>query len=471
MSRVQAGEGMRNGWIILVLLGIVVAFLGGSSRPDAIQLIALRPLAALFLAAAIYFASGASLASIRSLVVLFLFFAGWMALQLVPLPAGLWHLLPGRGPLAAIDAAAGLEGVWRPISMVPTRGINALASLVVPAAGLVLAAALGARVRTLLLAVVMIGALDAVVAIFQVIGGGTSKLYLYSITNRAAPVGLFANQNHSAVFSALSLVVVAYLATDRDLTHRRPWMSAILAALFLLLLMVALIGESRAGLLTTILALAASGVIFWQNVASRSRPRSRGRGPSSALPRRAMSPRWLLIAGIVSVGGLVAAFVALDRIPALTSIADRGAFEDVRWQLLPVLRDMVSVHWMLGTGFGSFEEAYHIFEPDALLYPQYINQAHNDWIQLVIEGGLPASAIALAALFGFARGLARMARAEDAPVARTVFWLSVAAIILAASLVDYPMRTPIFQLVAMWLAVAFHRESTRPEERTDRPRS
>ena len=91
--------------------------------------------------------------------------------------------------------------------------------------------------------------------------------------------------------------------------------------------------------------------------------------------------------------------------------------------------------------------------------------------KLVIEGGLPASAIALAALFGFARGLARMARAEDAPVARTVFWLSVAAIILAASLVDYPMRTPIFQLVAMWLAVAFHRESTRPEERTDRPRS
>lgn len=463
MSRIEASEQTRNGWVMLALLGCVVAFLGGSSRPDAVQLIALRPLCAVFLAAAFYFGSRARFASVKPILWMFGLLAGWMTLQLIPLPPALWQSLPGRAPVAELDRALGLGDVWRPISMVPARGINSLAGLVVPVAALLLAAGLGARARTLLLAIAALGALDAVMAILQVAGGSGSKLYLYAITNRGAPVGLFANQNHSAVFSALSLVVVAYLAIDSGLARRAPWARAALGALFLLILMAALIGGSRAGLLATALALVASGFLLWQGLPARTRA-SRTETADSAFR---IAPRWLALAAIVAVGSLVAAFVLLDRAPALESIVGRSQFEDIRWRLLPVLVDMMATYWFVGTGFGSFEEVYHIFEPHALMIPSYINQAHNDLAQLVIEGGLPAVAIALAALLGFAGAVARMARAPDIPVVRPVFWVAVAMILLSASLVDYPLRAPLFQLVAVWLAVALCRESARPVQTTD----
>ena len=119
---------------------------------------------------------------------------------------------------------------------------------------------------------------------------------------------------------------------------------------------------------------------------------------------------------------------------------------------------MISQFWLLGTGFGSFEEVYHIFEPDRLLFPEYINQAHNDWAQLVIEGGLPAVAIGLVALAGLARGSIAMARDPDMPGNRSVFWLAATSIVLSASLVDYPLRAPVFQLIVAWLALAFCRQ-------------
>ena len=42
-------------WIWLALLAAIVALLGGSSRPDAVQIAALRPLVALFLIPAFYY--------------------------------------------------------------------------------------------------------------------------------------------------------------------------------------------------------------------------------------------------------------------------------------------------------------------------------------------------------------------------------------------------------------------------------
>lgn len=439
------------GWVLLALLGLVAAFLGGSSRPDAVQLIALRPLAALFFMPALYFLTRERLSAARLPVVLLALLALWMALQLVPLPPFLWHALPGRGPVEALDAALGLEDQWRPISLVPSRGWNALASLVLPAAGLLLALAVRAPARVLLLLVAGLGLLDAALGMLQIMDGAGSKLYFYEFTGRGAAVGMFANENHSGVFSALALVVVAHLATDREFGLFRQWQRVALTGAFIFILMAALIGGSRAGFLTTILALAASAFMLWHHLTRRRRA-------DRAISGVAAKPGWLLLISILAIGAMVAAFIALDRAPAFASIVNRSQFEDLRWEILPVLGEMLARFWLIGTGFGSFEEVYHIFEPDRLLFPPYINQAHNDWAQLVIEGGLPAALIAGAALFGLARRLARMARSADVPASRCMFWLAATTLVLSASLVDYPLRAPVFQLVVAWMAIAFCRE-------------
>lgn len=441
------------GWVVLGLFAAIAALLGGSSRFDAVQIAALRPLAALFLLPALYFLTREKLADFKLPVLLLGLLTLWMALQLIPLPPGIWQALPGRDPIAAAGVQMGQPDIWRPISMVPTRGYNALFSLLVPVVGLLLFAAMRARRIFSFLVLIALGAANALLGILQVIGPRDGALYFYAITNFGSAVGFFANQNHSAVFSAMVLLMIAYAMTSAAFAIRRPWQRFALGALYLLVLLAALVGGSRAGLLTTILAIAASAFLFWNAW--------RNQGPSSKAPSKTAAKSgdesWIIrpsvLFGIVVVGlvGIVGLFVAFDRIPALARVTVSGTFEDLRWSLLPVLGDMIMTYGLFGAGFGSFEEVYHIHEPAALMFPSYVNQAHNDHAQLIIEGGLPVVAILVAFLVWVARSLRDILRLGNDRLAKLVFWLTTFAIIIFASIVDYPLRTPLFQLVAVWL--------------------
>lgn len=440
----------RNGWIALALLAFVVAALGGSSRPDAVQIAALRPVAALFLIPAFYYFSRSNLGAMRVPVILFGLLCALMALQLVPLPAGVWQSLPGRAAVVALGEASGMQDIWRPISLVPARTMNALASLVVPAAALLLIVALAATRTQMLLTVAALGLVNAIAAILQAVSGGNEALYPYAITNMGTPVGIFANQNHSAVFGAVSLLTIGYLLAASETRHWHRWQRGGLIAAFMIVMLAALTGGSRAGLLATFLAVLSCGTMFWLAFAGDRRNRH-------AMPQilgRPIRPSLLVGGALALVAAIIALFVMFDRVPALQTLTDAGSFEDLRWRLLPSLQAMIGQYWLTGAGFGSFEEAYHIVEPTALLEQVYVNQAHNDWAQLLIEGGL--AAVLLCAVFAgwvIARLIAIGGESRAALVA-VLFFVTLAAIILFASLVDYPLRTPIFQFVAMlWIGV------------------
>ena len=442
---------VRHGWVALALLAIIVCALGGSSRADAAQLVGLRPLAALMLVPAIYWLDREKLRDVRTPLFLLLALAGWMAIQIIPLPPLLWQSLPGREPLAEMGAALGVADIWRPISMVPARTLNALGSLVVPIAGLLLVAASGISRRNLLLLLIGIGSINACLGILQVISERSGPLYFYAITNFGSPVGLFANHNHAAVLSALTLVLIAYCATMPEIGFARSMPRIGFAALYIVVLIAALIGGSRAGLLTTIVALLASAVMLWLELRRAKRRRMRANEPETRL----LKPGVVLGVALAALVAMIAAFALADRIPAVERLTASGTFEDLRWGLLPTLREMALTYGLFGSGFGSFEEVYHIHEPDALMLASYVNMAHNDWAQLVIEGGIPAVLIVMALLAWLLRSLRAVLGSGEAGVTRLLLWLSVGAIILFGSLVDYPLRTPLFQLAAIWLAALF----------------
>ena len=340
--------------------------------------------------------------------------------------------------------------------MVPARTLNALLSLMIPMAALLLAAASGLRRTQLLLIIVAIGAADAALGLTQIISGGNDALYFYAVTNSGTAVGLFANQNHSAVFGAVALLVAGYLLADRSTYRWLAWQRAGLIAAFMTILLAAMIGGSRAGLLTTIIALLASAAMFWLGFVRTERDRAH-------LPRFfgvEMSPQIMFAAIFMLVGSIIAAFVAFDRIPALQNLTDSGSFDDLRWRLLPSLQEMIGTYWFLGSGVGSFEEVYHIFEPVELLTPVYVNQAHNDWAQLLIEGGVLAVMLVAGFALWFARKLFAIGGGSRQALASQLLWITVAGIILFASLVDYPLRTPLFQCVTIILIAALCREHT-----------
>lgn len=452
--RIRREENTKS-WAAIALLAAVVAFLGGSSRPDAVQIIALRPLAALFLMPAFYWITRERMADFRTLLIIAALLAVWTAIQLIPLPPFIWQSLPGRDPVSAIGEALGMTSVWRPISLVPARTLNALVSMLVPITGLLLAIALGIRPTVLLLSIVGLGILNGALGILQVLGGHDSALYFYEITNRGAPVGIFANQNHSAVFGSVCLLVVGYLLTVRLSYFESRWYRAGLIATWLFLLVSALIGGSRAGLLTTFLALLAIGFMFWSVKDSSHDDRGAGGW------RRILSNKAALLGGFaVLIIGMIAVFWLFRRVPALDQLTEIGDFEDFRFYLWQPLAKMVADFWLFGSGFGSFEEVYHIYEPTELLFPFYVNQAHNDWVQLLIEGGLPAVLLLIAVGFWMVNRIKCVFAEDSRGLPKVVFWSAVLAIICFASLVDYPLRTPIFQLAAVWLLVAFSHDDS-----------
>nr|WP_298931671.1 O-antigen ligase family protein [uncultured Erythrobacter sp.] len=445
-----SGPGAPVVVIGLVLFAAMTSLLGGSSRFDAVQNGALRPMAALFLIPAMYWYSKAKMKDVSAPMVLLGLAALWTAIQLIPLPSGLWHMLPGRGVIANVDAIHGLEDTWRPISYVPMRGWNALTAMVVPAAAGLLALSLRPSLRTLLYVITGIGLFDALLGLLQVIGDPNGPLYFYAITNNGSPVGVFANENHSGVFSGIALLVIARLGLIERNRHGADGVNIALVATFLIVTLAILVSGSRAALGLGLAAYFAVALMVWLSL---KRPDLAGdaAGPGALIVRY---PRLSIALGVTLAGGLLLALMQFERAPGVVDALNQNAFEDLRWRIGSILISMMSTHWLFGTGFGSWDAVYQIAEPTGFMGLAYVNQAHNDWAQLVIEGGVPAILLVLAFMRWAAFSLRQIFARRPAALARCVFWLAILAILAAASLVDYPLRTPIFQVVAIWLAIA-----------------
>lgn len=432
-------------WFGLFVLG--VAFLGGSSRPDPIQNALLRPIAALLLIPAFWHLRREDLWRSKAVCLLLATLLLWTVLQLLPLPPAVWQALPGRQNVASIDQLAGLSGIWRPISIAPFRGMDATFAMFVPVTALLLAIAMRVPIRSLLFAIVGIGLIDATFGLLQVIGGTSSPLYMFAFASRGAPAGLFANENHSAVFSAIVLLIMTRLALGGQIHKDPPWIRLAFAPAFLLVLLAVLITGSRAGFVATLASLAASAAMVWFTM--RGAQSDHTRAMRNSVWR---SPRgYALIGCAAAIVMVVLTFIWLERTPAVADIADRTSFEDLRWSLWPILGDMAANHWLVGTGFGTFDTAYRIYEPTDLLMPPYVNHAHNDWAQLAIEGGLPAILLLIALLVWIAKSMVELGRTGHAKSGRMIFWTACLVIIAGAELVDYPLRTPVFQATFVWL--------------------
>lgn len=427
---------------------LALAFFGGSSRPDPIQSVLLQPIAALFLIPSIFNVRWRDLERGMALCIFFASLLVWMTIQLVPLPSSFWAQLPSRAVIAEIDQLVGIDGVWRPISLTPHRGLNSVFGLVVPVSALFLALAIKWRSRLLLFAIVPLGLFDAVIGMLQVIGGARSVFYQYAFSAREVlPVGIFANENHSAVFSAIVLLILTRLALEARDEGDPPWVRLSFAPSFVLIFLSVLITGSRAGFVAALAALCASLCMIWPAMRLYLADQKPELG----------SPVWRNPTGMALVGCAIAillvalAFIWSERIPALSYLLERSTFEDFRWSLLPVVICMASDHWVVGTGFGSFDAVYRIYEPAALLSQFYVNHAHNDWLQIVIEGGFPAVIIFVGFLLWIIRAVILSGRGTPLRQQRLIFWVASLAIVAAASFVDYPVRTPVFQVTAVWL--------------------
>jgi O-antigen ligase len=382
--------------------------------------------------------------------------AGWLALpllQLVPLPPVLWHGLPGRQILRDIDLQAGLGPVWRPLSMAPAATWNAVWSLPAPLAVLVMGVQLDDRGRArLLLPVILLGCMSAGIGALQLLFASSGLFDLYRIAGRGQPIGLLANRNHQAALLAMMLPMLATWAAMRS--RRSPrfvswrWWAPMAGAMFLIPLI--LLTGSRSGLVLAAVGLLSVPLLMAGNRLS---------------PRRAGSGRGGVVFGAGAVA-LVVLALWLDRAASIDRLLALDPGADLRLRALPVIVAMIGTYAPWGSGIGTFEPVFKLHEPDALLSPSYLNHAHNDWLELLATGGLPAAFLLMLSLTALAVGVARLWRAGqtgDGPPPLVALGALMLLMFALASLSDYPLRTPslacLGAVAVLWAATAAPREA------------
>ena len=377
--------------------------------------------------------------------------------QLVPLPPALWSQLPERGTIVLADSLMGLD-VWRPITLSPAATLNAAASLIVPLAAVLLFAATR-DVNLSLLTIALLGVLSACIGLLQIFSSDQSGLYFYELMSRDSPTGLFANRNHQAVFLSCCVLICFHLASG-PFSRGRQTLIVLLGAAAAFMGMVVIINSSRAGLLAllAVLIMCAGSL-----VAGRRRAPKHGTRNFRSL----LLPFALLLAACL----IAALFVAAERVPALSRLLENSAFEDLRAQLLPRIADMAVDFQPWGAGLGTFEYAYRMREPVELLFPSYVNEAHNDWLQFVVEGGLLGALIMLATCLLALRRLGVLAaEARHEASNRSASWLGLGILLIlgGGSLVDYPLRAPSFMtlgIIALAIFIQPNLSATRSGRR------
>lgn len=433
-------------WVLAALL-VVTFLLGGGARADIQSLIVLRPLAAIAFGYALWTVNREQLRSYSLLVWLLVLSAALIAIQLVPLPPALWHALPGRDIVVRIDEAAGLGQLWRPIAMVPSGAWNALYSMLVPAAVLLLAVQLGARERAGLLPIVIgIGGISGLLGLAQVLGGESSPFYFYRETNIGYAVGLFANRNHAAIYLACLFPMLAVQASipakDDQQTRVRMWLAL---AFGLVLLPMVIVSGSRAGVILSVIGIASVPFLF-----------------KNPLPRRRSSLSWrqrrpFIIAGAVTgVIALALVVVALLRSEVGTRLAMLANADDMRFQVWGVIWHQAWQVFPFGSGAGSFVELFQIREPDDVLMPTYLNHAHNDFLEWLLTFGLPGVLLVAAGLAGWTRRTFLVWSARESAPRFGRMASVVLLMLLLSSLGDYPLRVPSLISIAVLAGIWLH---------------
>ena len=136
---------------------------------------------------------------------------------------------------------------------------------------------------------------------------------------------------------------------------------------------------------------------------------------------------------------LLLGFATMFVLPHVDQVAG-----DLRWQIQRTTWQAILRVFPVGAGFGNFERVYaQVERPDELIAP-IINNAHDDWLEVMLEGGLPALLLLLAAVGYLVRETLFTRIGEDGPAyTRAVLSATLAAFWLCAfhSTVDYPLRT------------------------------
>jgi O-antigen ligase len=425
-------------WILVVFIALIF-FTGGSSRADIQSLLILRPVAIIICGIGLWTLNNAHISSYRTLFIVAGAILALAILQSLPLPGISDDVIWGSSPFADIDKASGIADAQRSISVAPQTTWNAIYSLAVPLAVFLLGVQLTREQKFMLLPVLLtLGILSGLLGLIQVVGSAEGPLYFYQITNNGSAVGFFANRNHQAVVLALLFPMLAVYGSAGIKTEgQEKFRKGVAIGGAIILIPLILVTGSRAGLIIALLSIGAAALLYHK--------------PQLDVPVkrkiRRFNPAFIIAAiGVLGLGSIT---ILMSRAQALERLSIADPAEDLRLRMWGNILEMGAMYFPWGSGIGSFPSIYAVNESKQLLMRTYVNQAHNDWLDLYVTSGIAGFAI-FAFLLVNILPVASRAFARSITLRRDIVFTRLGLLIFLflaiASLADYPLRVPIVNI-------------------------
>ena len=437
--------------LLLPLVLIIFLIWGGASGEGFYAHAWLLLLCGMIIATAIIWRSPrTSYSGLTSPVIFLSIYVVLVLVQLLPLPDQLWNALPARSVIKEGWSLLSVSPAMFPLSMAPDRTVLALSYGLIPLAALIGVYRLGWNKASKYLAwgVAGMGAASSFWGLIQVLSPGTPQLYLYENTTSGLPVGFFSNANHQASFLLMTLPFTAALAGDTRSDWRDGDASTARALIVGLLGTAQIVGifavGSVAGYMITVPVL----ILCVLTLGSR---RNAYKGQAAGF----------MLALVALSGMLVASSPVLEDL-GITSFNDTPMS---RIGINTVTASAVQDHFLVGTGLGTFEPVFKIYEDPSTVTLTFANHAHNDYFQWVLEMGLAGTLLLIGFLAWWLIQFFKVWRSTGDSTTRLRRAAASALVVpLLHSFVDYPLRTPIILALASVCVAMMIVQKRRPAQ-------
>lgn len=352
-------------------------------------------------------------------------FLGLFLLYLIPFPSSVWSQLPGRSSVVEAFSLAQLPLPWLPLSLTPEDSLMSIWNFLPPIA-IILILVLDLKRSELQkthLTLLALAFVSVILGLLQMLGG--NFFYFYKVSNFGYPVGFFSNANHQACFLAMLFAPVFYFSQPfrsiGGLSSRGMTQKNIFAFTSLFLMVVCIIlTDSIAGYLIVMIAFLLS-VLGFYNIQNRP----------------------FLVLGVLGaiLGLLLFDFLFFGNFgnAVMEKIADAGGTS--RFSIYNNLVSEIDMISIFGTGPGSFYNLYIGIEDRLTMNTKYVSQAHNDYLQVLLELGIPGFLIMIGALMWVLYVVRKMIFKDKGSNPLKLAAGIAVLCALIASLPDYPLRT------------------------------
>lgn len=451
-----------RGFYLLVLLLVFAPLVNGGNRPIPLLILEFTALAI----AGYLVASSQKLSRIPRLYIAVV--AGIFLLpllHLIQLPFSFWAMLPGHATYAQAlaDVSTNLNGSARAASIDPSLTEYAWLAVLPPI--MVFLFTLNVpkeQLKTAVMVFLGMAAFQAILGLMQYGAGPDSLLQFNDSPHKAYALGTYANRDHLAGFLEMALPLsLAMLSVSvghthsarrhtRNLRQRLVFLTstylnqtAVYASISIAILLGLIFTHSRTGNALAMLVIFLSTVMFSTRIGGRN------------------------VYGVIGTFAAIALMLAVEvgMAPVLNRFIQQDPLQDGRWMIFNSTIKAIGEFFPLGSGMGTFNQVFPRFQ-DFSFNGAFVNRAHNDYLEWLMEGGIFAGVLIVIFLALYAGRWTKVLKRGEW---RTFNFMQIGAGIglfamMLHTFVDFNLHIPANQIYFAFLAALFFYQSDNEPE-------